>query len=340
MRASEWQYLCAVHDPPKSCCAIDYCCHTLDWAANTLTSPKHFPSRLALGTEANTAHQQVRQLTNIFRRVYRIFAHAWFQHRRMFWRVENETGLYVFFKTVCDVYTLIPEDNYTIPPEAEGVDATPVAAPGTPSILLRSHDEGRISEEAGNITVATGNTTKRHRQTPSSGGSSFSTVIEENEEHEEQSSRQAADGPGAPQFHEVDESDTTDQQKELHGDNSEDLTGSVIHTAEATETTEAEATDTKTQKSDDHHVPAQTSDELTNTGSREEPSDEREPLAERASEEVESEEQKGTEEDIPASHKAEEPQATEPTVGDDQKEPVTDKAEAADPTEASNSVED
>jgi len=51
MRASEWQYLCAAHDPPKSCCAIDYCCHTLDWAATQLTSSKLFPSRLALGTE-------------------------------------------------------------------------------------------------------------------------------------------------------------------------------------------------------------------------------------------------------------------------------------------------
>ncbi|KAF2098587.1 Mob1/phocein, partial [Rhizodiscina lignyota] len=118
MRASEWQYLCAVHDPPKSCCAIDYCCHTLDWAATTLTSPKNFPSRLAMGTETGQAHQQVRQLTNVFRRVYRIFAHAWFQHREMFWKVERESGLYVLFKTVCDVYQLIPEDNYTIPPEA------------------------------------------------------------------------------------------------------------------------------------------------------------------------------------------------------------------------------
>lgn len=137
MRASEWQYLCAVHDPPKSCCAIDYCCHTLDWAANTLTSPKHFPSRLALGTETNTAQQQIRQLTNIFRRVYRIFAHAWFQHRDMFWRIEGKTGLYVLFKTVCDEYNLIPEDNYTIPSEAEGMQSTPVA-PDQPTFTRRA----------------------------------------------------------------------------------------------------------------------------------------------------------------------------------------------------------
>ncbi|KAF2223814.1 Mob1/phocein, partial [Elsinoe ampelina] len=122
MRASEWQYLCAAHDPPKSCCAIDYCCHTLDWSATQLTSSKLFPSRLALGTENVTSNQQLRKMTEIFRRVYRIFAHAWFQHREVFWRVEGRTGLYLFFKTVCDEFRLIPEDSYTVPPEAEGAE--------------------------------------------------------------------------------------------------------------------------------------------------------------------------------------------------------------------------
>ena len=124
MRASEWQYLCAVHDPPKSCAAIDYCCHTLDWAANILTSPKHFPSRLSMGGAGGDPNSppnpnSMRQLVNIFRRVYRIYAHAWFQHREVFWKVEGKHGLYIFFKTVCDVYDLIPSDNFTIPPEAQ-----------------------------------------------------------------------------------------------------------------------------------------------------------------------------------------------------------------------------
>lgn len=120
MRASEWQYLCAVHDPPKSCCAIDYCNHTLDWAANVLTSPRNFPSRLALGGEGGNVTNSMKHLTNIFRRVYRIFAHAWFQHREIFWSVESTYGLYILFKTVCDEYHLIPEESYTIPAEAAG----------------------------------------------------------------------------------------------------------------------------------------------------------------------------------------------------------------------------
>ncbi|RPA98901.1 hypothetical protein L873DRAFT_1739483 [Choiromyces venosus 120613-1] len=115
MRASEWQYLCAVHDPPQSCCAIDYSTHTLDQAATMLCTTRYFPSRLSLHTAS------VKHLASIFRRLYRIFAHAWFQHRSVFWEVENEFGLYLFFKTVSEKYQLIPQDNLTLPPEAEGL---------------------------------------------------------------------------------------------------------------------------------------------------------------------------------------------------------------------------
>jgi hypothetical protein len=194
MRASEWQYLCAVHDPPKSCCAIDYCCHTLDWAANTLTSPKHFPSRLALGTDQSTQHSQSRQLTNIFRRVYRIFAHAWFSHREMFWKVEGRTGLYIFYKTVCEYYDLVQEENYTIPAEAEGIDAPPDSGSLISPLILKREPSGPASYEDDNSTVlegvsdhtlSTAGTTKRHRNSPSVGAMSVSTVVEENEEEEE-----------------------------------------------------------------------------------------------------------------------------------------------------------
>jgi hypothetical protein len=194
MRASEWQYLCAVHDPPKPCCAIDYCCHTLDWAANVLTSPKNFPSRLALATETGSGHQQLRQLTNIFRRVYRIFAHAWFQHRDMFWKVESKSGIYVFFKTVCDVYGLIPEDNYTVPSEAEGIESPPVVTRQAPTVLKRGEEESKKNDSqtqeqqsgtATNATIATGHTTKRHRQTPSVDAGLITTVPEEAEEDDD-----------------------------------------------------------------------------------------------------------------------------------------------------------
>jgi hypothetical protein len=193
MRASEWQYLCAAHEPPKSCCAIDYCCHTLDWCATALTSTKLFPSRLGLGTETLSAQAQIRKMTEVFRRVYRIFAHAWFSHKDVFWRVESKTGLYLLFKTVCDEYRLIPEDNYTIPPEAEGIETTPVATRAMPTILQRDLSD---SESAGNSTLATGNTTKRHRHTMSHDRSvSVSTVIHEEVEEDEDGEQPTGHGP-------------------------------------------------------------------------------------------------------------------------------------------------
>lgn len=210
MRASEWQYLCAVHDPPKSCCAIDYCCHTLDWAANILTSPKHFPSRLTLGNDAaGGPAASMRHLTNVFRRVYRIFAHGWFQHRGVFWEVEGRSGVYIFFKTVCDVYQLIPEDNYTIPAEAEGLENnmdTPMNTHNPDlsrlSILKKAAkdiqaasseardfatgtqtDEEDGQPNASNTTISTGATTRRHKHTPST-GSQVTTIAEGAEEED------------------------------------------------------------------------------------------------------------------------------------------------------------
>ena len=191
MRASEWQYLCAVHDPPKSCCAIDYCCHTLDWAANTLTSPKHFPSRLAFGSDGASGgvsrQHQEKQLTNIFRRVYRIFAHAWFQHRDAFWRIEGRTGLYVLFKTICDTYALIPEDNYTVPPEAEGLENAEVEDSGREDVSRQPPAPASITKRNSteNTKMDSGAATARkHRSAPSRSGSSVATVMEENEEED------------------------------------------------------------------------------------------------------------------------------------------------------------
>ncbi|ETN42658.1 uncharacterized protein HMPREF1541_01815 [Cyphellophora europaea CBS 101466] len=202
MRASEWQYLCAVHEPPKSCCAIDYVNHTLDWAANVLTSTKHFPSRLQLGGgESGSAYQSMRQLTNIFRRVYRIFAHAWFQHREVFWHIESTHGIYILFKTVCDEYQLIPDDNYTIPPEAEGpreeaespAHPTPTEAnPSQASMQILRKDTTVAPSQNGTDPTASSppqeptpaQTARRHRHTPST-GSHVTTIAEGTEEEEE-----------------------------------------------------------------------------------------------------------------------------------------------------------
>ena len=195
MRASEWQYLCAVHDTPKNCCAVDYCIHTLDWAGDILTSVKLFPSRMTLGAQDSPSHQTaVRNITNIMRRVYRIFAHAWFQHREgVFWPVEGSGGIYTLFKTVCDEYGLIQEDNYTIPPEAEGL----------PSKEEMEHDrqekagtkktgDDEVQDDASTLQTA-GLTTRRHKHTPSV-GSAVGTIAE-GEEDESESPIKEKSGP-------------------------------------------------------------------------------------------------------------------------------------------------
>ncbi|CAI0649769.1 unnamed protein product [Colletotrichum noveboracense] len=191
MRASEWQFLCAVHEQPKSCCAIDYCCHTLDWAANIVTDPKIFPSRFVVLSDVHNKGVAVKNLVNVFRRLHRIFAHAWFQHRAVFWTIEGQTGLYVFFKTVCDMYELLPAENYKLPPEAEGLE-TATAVPdgnGTDkkqlpmSIVKPPQREGLApGEDPDNFQPVGRTATRRHVRASPSVGSAVTTVVEADEE--------------------------------------------------------------------------------------------------------------------------------------------------------------
>ncbi|KAI2469380.1 Mob1/phocein [Annulohypoxylon bovei var. microspora] len=190
MRASEWQFLCAVHDQPKSCCAIDYCCHTLDWAANVVTNPKIFPSRFVVVLEGYDKSSVLKNLVNVFRRLHRIFAHAWFQHRGVFWSVEAQTGLYAFFKTVCDMYDLLPAENYKLPPEAEGLEPVPsekqdrnsiVTAIAKPPPQLESME---LEDDRHNLHARRTNTA-RHSSRPST-GSAVTTVIEEREDEQQE----------------------------------------------------------------------------------------------------------------------------------------------------------
>ncbi|KAF7168946.1 hypothetical protein CNMCM5623_001840 [Aspergillus felis] len=259
MRASEWQYLCAVHDPPKSCCAIDYCCHTLDWATNILTSPKHFPSRLTLGSEAGGGPQaSLRYLTNIFRRLYRIFAHAWFQHRDVFWQVEGNDGLYIFFKTVCDMYKLIPEDNYTVPAEAEGLDANQSMqeqADNPRMTILRKDSEDPL-ENVEPSSISTGATTRRHKNSASI-SSRVTTISEGAEESEEQQkaepvteSKDENPTEAVPEL----ESETqpaeevaSEEQKETADPSAQDPAESQVTVEEVHEDEQGKPTDTNTE---------------------------------------------------------------------------------------------
>ncbi|KAI8610721.1 Mob1/phocein [Chytriomyces sp. MP71] len=110
MKAGEWQYLCAAHPSPMPCSAIDYMIHTLDGATALLNSTKFFPSRVTI---PSTSHKHFASLA---RRLYRVFAHAWFHHRAVFDAFENETCLYKRFLYLTTIeFELIPEKLITIP---------------------------------------------------------------------------------------------------------------------------------------------------------------------------------------------------------------------------------
>ena len=121
------------------------------------------------------------------RRCYRIFAHAWYQHRQVFWNIENSQGLYIFFKTVCDVYNLIPQDSYTIPSDAEGI----ASSEEEPHEFDRSsnkdpdNDLSKGEETEATTTVSTGATTRRHKHTPST-GSAVTTIAEGHEDDDDE----------------------------------------------------------------------------------------------------------------------------------------------------------
>jgi hypothetical protein len=138
---------------------------------------------LGAGDAVDERGAGVKHLTNIFRRLHRIFAHAWFQHRGVFWQVETQTGLYVLFKTVCDTYNLLPPENYKLPPEAEGLEPVEEMKALAPTIMKSGHSAGNnLTVEEQDFANISRNNTRRHiRQSPSV-GSAVTTVLESDEE--------------------------------------------------------------------------------------------------------------------------------------------------------------
>lgn len=113
MKAGEWLYLCVAHEGGQAtdCCAIDYILHTLDTTTAILNTTENFPSRLSV-PPASLAH-----FPSHFRRLSRIFAHAYFHHREAFQLAENENSLYARFALLCDKYKMVEQGLLPIPPD-------------------------------------------------------------------------------------------------------------------------------------------------------------------------------------------------------------------------------
>ncbi|KAM0748119.1 Mob1/phocein, partial [Meredithblackwellia eburnea MCA 4105] len=111
MKAQSWLFICAAHavESEVRCCAIDYIHHTLDGATALLSSQRYFPSRL------NIPESSLKHFTAIARRLYRIFAHAYYHHRRIFDSCEAETSLYERFLALTANFDLVDAELLIIP---------------------------------------------------------------------------------------------------------------------------------------------------------------------------------------------------------------------------------
>ncbi|KLT45303.1 Mob1/phocein [Cutaneotrichosporon oleaginosum] len=111
MKAAEWQYLCVAHggDSTDTCCAIDYILHTVDSTTALLNSSNYFPSRLQI------PHASLAHFPSLFRRLSRIFSHAYFHHGEAFATAEAETSLYARFVALCEKYELVSSTLLIIP---------------------------------------------------------------------------------------------------------------------------------------------------------------------------------------------------------------------------------
>ncbi|WWC67934.1 uncharacterized protein I206_101853 [Kwoniella pini CBS 10737] len=115
MKAHEWLYLCSAHGGgAESCSAIDYILHTLDSTTALLNSSQNFPSRMQIPPSS------VSHFPSLFRRLSRIFSHAYFHHREVFQLSEGETSLYARFVGLCEKYELVGSSLLPIPRDVIG----------------------------------------------------------------------------------------------------------------------------------------------------------------------------------------------------------------------------
>lgn len=105
----DWQYLCAAHKKPQECCAIDYIFHTIDGTAALLNNSKVFPRQTATETAAR------QYFGSIARRLYRIFSHAFFNHRKTFDDFERRTWLCQRFVIFSVMHGLMQADLFIVP---------------------------------------------------------------------------------------------------------------------------------------------------------------------------------------------------------------------------------
>lgn len=113
MKANECVFLCAAHETPQGCCAIEYIVHTLDGATSLLNNTRHFPSRISI------PNASIKHFLSISRRLHRVFAHTWYHHKNIFVTFENETHLYARFVGLSAQYKLTSDLMFNVSSSTE-----------------------------------------------------------------------------------------------------------------------------------------------------------------------------------------------------------------------------
>lgn len=103
---SKFMYRCSAHKRPKDCTAIQYCIHTLDLFAERLNNKEYaLPFKIP-------KKRAEKDMCDLCRRVYRIFAHAFFHHRHMFDDYEAEHLLCTRFIAFLKKYELVSRELF------------------------------------------------------------------------------------------------------------------------------------------------------------------------------------------------------------------------------------
>jgi len=123
----DWEFLCAAHEEPKKCCAMDYVSHTLVGFVSLLSNPTHFPSRTKVSSES------AKYFSSVVRRLYRVPAHAFYHHRASFDKFEAKTHLTERFVQFSLKYALMVPAQLSPPIEIPGLmDPGATGTPGAP----------------------------------------------------------------------------------------------------------------------------------------------------------------------------------------------------------------
>eukprot|EP01083_Nonionella_stella_P291465 991778_1 len=103
---SKFRYRCSAHRKPKDCNAIQYCVHTLDLFTEKLNNKEY--NVCSPNYNKIPEKKAKKDIGDLCRRVYRIFAHAFFHHQQLFDHYESKHLLCTRFIMFFRKYQLVP----------------------------------------------------------------------------------------------------------------------------------------------------------------------------------------------------------------------------------------